>query len=206
LRLVVITDRRLAAPRSVDEVVRVALAAGARTVQLRDKDASARALAERASALLELTRPAGALLIVNDRVDVALATGADGVHLGPDDLPVAGVRQHTPAGFVIGYSTDEPEEARRAEAEGASYLGCGAVWGTRTKDVGGEAIGLERLRGVVESVRIPVVAVGGVTTERAKELPVTGVAGSAVVSAVMAAPDPAAAVRALLEPFVARER
>ena len=87
LRLVVITDRRLAAPRSLEAVVREALAAGARAIQLREKDAPARELAERARAMLELTRAAGALLIINDRVDVALATGADGVHLGPDDLP-----------------------------------------------------------------------------------------------------------------------
>jgi thiamine-phosphate pyrophosphorylase len=201
LRLVAITDRRLAAPRSVEQVVREALAAGARTIQLRDKGASAHELAERARALLELTRPAGALLIVNDRVDVALATGADGVHLGPDDLPVSDVRRHVPQGFVIGYSSDDPETARRAETEGASYLGCGAVWGTDTKDVGGEAIGLVRLRAVVESVRIPVVAIGGVTPERARAAAATGAAGAAVVRAVMAAPDVADAVRRLLEPF-----
>jgi thiamine-phosphate pyrophosphorylase len=201
LRLVVITDRRLAAPRSIETVVSEALAAGARTIQLRDKEASARELAEGARSLLRLTRAAGALLIVNDRVDVALATGADGVHLGPDDLPVAHVRRQVPASFVIGYSTDDPEAARRAESEGASYLGCGAVWSTGTKDVGSEAIGLARLRAVVEAVRVPVVAIGGVTPERAKALSPTGVVGSAVVSAVMGAGDVAGAVRRLLEPF-----
>jgi thiamine-phosphate pyrophosphorylase len=182
-------------------VVRQALAAGARTIQLRDQEASARELAEQARALLALTRPAGALLIVNDRSDVALATGADGVHVGPDDLAVAAIRRSASPDFVVGYSTDDPADALRAEREGASYLGCGAVWSTGTKDVGGEAIGLERLRAVVQAVTIPVVAIGGVTTERARALPALGVAGTAVVSAVMTAADAGSAVRALLEPF-----
>jgi thiamine-phosphate pyrophosphorylase len=184
--------------------VREALTAGARTIQLRDKNASAREMAEQAGALLELTRPAGALLIVNDRADVALAVGADGVHLGPDDLPVEAVRRQAPEDFVIGYSTDDPPEARRAEMDGATYLGCGAVWSTGTKDVGGEAIGLARLRAVVEAVRIPVVAIGGVTPARARELRGTGAVGAAVVSAVMGAGDPGAVVGELLSSWIIR--
>jgi thiamine-phosphate pyrophosphorylase len=196
-----VTDVSLASPEPVTEVVRAALAGGARAIQLRAKGEPPQVLFELAGDLLALTRPAGALLFVNDRADVALAAGADGVHVGPEDIPVAALRRACPPAFLIGYSTDDPEAARRAEAEGASYIGCGAVWGTGTKDVGREAIGLARLQAVVDSVTIPVVAIGGITPERAGEIPATGAAGVAVVSAVMSAPDPASAVRRLLEPF-----
>jgi thiamine-phosphate pyrophosphorylase len=197
----VITDARLAAPRSVEDVVAAALQAGARAVQLRDKSATPREQVAAAGRLLELTRPVGALLFVNDRLDVALAAGADGVHLGPDDLPVEAARRAAPAGLLVGYSTDDPERARSAAAEGADYVGCGAVWSTGTKAVGDEAIGLERLDAVARAVDVPVVAIGGITPERAAEVARTHAAGVAVVSAVMAAPHPGDAVRALLEPF-----
>jgi thiamine-phosphate pyrophosphorylase len=206
LRLIVITDARLAAPRSVETVVAAALEAGARAVQLRDKDASARELAGQARRLLALTRPVGALLFVNDRVDVALAAGADGAHLGPRDLPVGAVRRWVPEGFLLGYSTDDPEAARRAEAAGADYLGCGAVYGTTTKDVGAEAIGAARLDGVARAVSIPVVGIGGVTPALAPELARTRAAGVAVIGALMRADSPGAAARALLRPFEDRER
>jgi thiamine-phosphate pyrophosphorylase len=201
LRLIVITDRRLAEPRAVTDIVAAALAAGARAVQLRDKDASSGTLLELAMELLAVTRPAGALLFVNDRADVALACGADGVHLGPDDLPVSAVRAVTPPHFLIGYSTDDAGSARLAEEEGADYIGCGAVWGTSTKDVGDEAVGLGRLRAVASAVNIPVVGIGGVTPSRATEVPATGACGVAVVGAVMGAADPGGVVRELLHPF-----
>ena len=138
LRLIVITDRELAAPRRVVDVVSAALTAGARAVQLRDKRASAAELLESARELRALTWQGDALLIVNDRLDVALAADADGVHLGPDDLPVAAVRRCVPAHFLVGFSTDDPDRARRAEADGADYLGCGAVYATGSKADGGE--------------------------------------------------------------------
>ena len=123
LRLIVITDRRLAGPRPMETVVASALEAGARAIQLRDKGGSARELLAQALLLRELTRSHGALLFVNDRFDVALAAGADGVHLGPDDLPLAAVRQAAPPGFLIGVSTDEPQVARKLESAGADYVG-----------------------------------------------------------------------------------
>ena len=205
LRLVVITDRALAAPRDVVAVVEAALSAGAPAIQLRDKDADASQLAEAARVLLPLTRHHGALLFINDRLDVALSTGADGVHLGPDDLPVAAVRKRVAPDFLVGYSTDDPDEARRAVDTGADYIGCGTVYATRTKPDAGAAIGLARLNEVAEAVPVPVVAIGGVTPERAPELARTHAAGVAVVGAVMAAPDPSDAVRRLLAPFT-RER
>ena len=199
LRLIVITDAALAAPRSVIDVVRDCLEAGAPAVQLRDKHATARELYDQAIALRTLTREFGALLFINDRLDVALAAGADGVHVGPHDVPLASLRQAAPRGFLVGGSTDDPETARRLEREGASYIGCGAVFGTRTKtDIGDERIGTDGLKRVVEATSLPVLAIGGITAENAPEARAAGAAGVAVVSALMKAPAPGVVVRALL--------
>lgn len=200
LRLIVITDRRLAAPRPVIDVVRACLEAGAPAVQLRDKDAVARDLLAQAHELRGLTADYNALLFINDRVDVALAAGADGVHIGPGDLPVDAVRRAVARPFLIGYSTDDARVAAHAHAAGADYIGCGAVFGTSTKrEAAGERIGLGRLAQVAAAVPIPVVAIGGITSRNVAGIPATGAAGVAVVADVMAAPDPAAATRALLE-------
>ena len=208
LRLIVLTDEALARPRALIEVVREALAAGAPTIQLRLKGASARELLEAAHTLMPIVRSAGALFIVNDRLDVALAAGADGVHLGPDDPPVVDARAvaadtlgGVAGAFIVGYSVDTTHGAVRAEAEGADYLGVGAVYPTSNKSDVGAIIGLEGLRSVVEAVSIPVVAIGGITPERAKAVADTGACGSAAIGAVVGAPDPAEAVRALLLPF-----
>jgi thiamine-phosphate pyrophosphorylase len=201
LRLIVITDARLAGSRGIEAVVEAALGAGAPAIQLREKHAGAGDMLSLARRLRELTRAAGALLFVNDRVDVALAAQADGVHLGPKDLPVELVRRYTPAGFLIGYSTDDPELARRAVVDGADYIGCGTVWATSSKDDAGRAIGPAGLARVAEAVPVPVVGIGGITPQRALELTGTGAAGVAVVGAVMAALDPADATRQLLRAF-----
>ena len=208
LRLTVITDEALARPRALSDVVREALAAGAPTIQLRLKGAAARELLEAAHTLIPIVRSAGALLIVNDRLDVALAAGADGVHLGPDDPPVMDARavaadtlSAVADPFIVGYSADTTDGAARAEAEGADYLGVGAVYATANKSDAGEVIGLEGLRRVVKAVSIPVVAIGGITPERARAVAETGACGSAIIGAVMGSPEPAEAVRALLLPF-----
>lgn len=207
LRLIVITDRTLASPREVRDVVAAALEAGAPAVQVRDKQASARELAEQARALLPLVHEAGARLFINDRLDVALAVGADGVHLGPDDLTVAAARRIAPPPFLIGRSTDVPAIAVQAEREGADYIGCGSVFGTSTKpEVAGERIGPDRLDEVATAVRIPVVGIGGVTVDNVGAIAATRAVGAAVVGGVMASMDPAAAVRALLAPFPAPVR
>jgi thiamine-phosphate pyrophosphorylase len=200
-RLIVITDRTLATPRPVQSVVAEALEAGAPAIQLRDKSMGARDLAELGRELRDLTRRHDALLFVNDRVDVALAVEADGVHLGPDDLPVDAVRGVVPDGFLIGYSTDDPGEAVMAVSSGADYIGCGAVWPTGSKSDAGNAIGPEGLRAVAKSVSVPVVGIGGITADRAGLLSDTGAAGVAVIGAVMAADDPGAEVRRLLQSF-----
>ena len=199
LRLMVIADRRLAGARGWLPVVEAALVAGARSIQLRDKEATSAGLLEMARQLRPLCERHGALFLVNDRFDIALTAGAHGVHLGDDDLPVAAVRRVVPRDFVIGRSADQVEAARAAEAEGADYLGVGSVFGTRTKEeVIGEAIGTEQLAHVARSVSIPVVAIGGVTTENARACIAAGAVGVAVVAAVMAAADPGAAVREMV--------
>ena len=200
LRLIVITDRALAAPRPIRDVVAAALVGGAPAIQLRDKEASARDLLAAARGLRELTRRHSALLFVNDRLDVALAAHADGTHLGPDDLPIAAARAIAPPGFLIGCSADDPADAARAEAEGADYIGCGAVFATATKDEAAhERIGTARLDQVARAVSIPVVAIGGIDAANVAQVARTRAAGVAVVRALMRAAEPGEEARKLLE-------
>lgn len=199
LRLIVITDRRHAGPRDIVQIVRAALDAGAPAIQIRDKEASARELAALTRTILPFTAAAHALLFVNDRLDVALAVGADGVHLGPDDIPLTAARRIAPPPFLIGCSTDDPTRARQLERDGASYIGCGAVFGTSTKDVAGERIGIARLNEVARAVSIPVIGIGGVNESNIGEIGESDAAGAAVVSAVMSAPDPRLATSVLLK-------
>jgi thiamine-phosphate pyrophosphorylase len=201
LRLIVITDRDRAEPRSVTDVVAAALAAGAPAVQLRDKRASVRGLYDLGRTLLPLVRKADALFFVNDRVDVALALKADGAHVGPDDLPVSRLRPALPSHFLLGTSTDDPDEARTLVRDGADYIGCGTVYPTASKPDAGEVIGLEGLDRVARAVPVPVVGIGGVTADRASEVATTAACGVAVISAVMAAVDVEAVVQALLAPW-----
>lgn len=196
LRVYVITDRGFRG-RSHEEVARAALAGGATFLQLRDKRATARELVVWARRLRELAREAGVPLVVNDRVDVALAAEADGVHVGEDDLPVPDARRLMGPRGVVGASAGTVEEAVRAERDGADYLGVGPVFPTATKADAGEAIGLEGLRRVVRAVRIPVVAIGGITADNAAEVVRAGAAGVAVVSAVAGADDMVEAARRL---------
>jgi thiamine-phosphate pyrophosphorylase len=198
LRLIVVTDPDCGAGRTVVDVVRAVLRGGAPVIQLRMKDASAREMTELARALLIETRAAGALLFINDRVDVALAVGADGAHVGQDDLPVAAARRIAPPGFLLGVSAETPELARAAEVDGADYVGAGPVYLTGSKADAGDAVGVSRIAEVAAAVRIPVIGIGGITIENAPAVLHAGAAGVAVISAVMRAADPEAAVRALL--------
>ncbi|MXY31450.1 MAG: thiamine phosphate synthase [Gammaproteobacteria bacterium] len=190
LRLLVITDPRPRCGRPLEEVVAEVAAAGATAIQLRDKEAPPRELLALARRLRAVTARQRALLIVNDRLDIALAAGADGVHLGPDDVPVAAARRVVPDGFLLGHSTDDPGLARRAEADGADYLGCGTVFPTTSKADAGAVIGVGGLAAVARSVGIPVLAIGGVTAERVPLLGGSGADGVAGISAVVAAPPP----------------
>ena len=202
LRLIVITDADLAKPRSVEEVVKEVLEAGVRAIQLRNKNGSARTLLNQAQRLRELTWEWEALLFINDRFDVALAAEADGVHLGPHDLPVRPVREASPPGFLIGASTDVPGVAMELERAGASYIGCGAVFPTTTKPDAGQAIGVSGLASVAAVVDIPVVGIGGVTPAGAHVVALrSGAVGVAVIGSVMTAQHPATVARALMAPF-----
>jgi thiamine-phosphate pyrophosphorylase len=162
-------------------------------------------LLRQALRLRRLTDRWGALLFINDRFDVALAAGADGVHLGPEDLPVAEVRRAAPPGFLIGHSTDIPEVAGQAEADGADYIGCGAVFPTSTKKDVGAVIGVPGLDSVATSVNIPVVGIGGIEPDGAARIArESRAAGVAVIGVVMGSPHPGDVVRELLRPFQGR--
>lgn len=198
LRVYVITDRSFRG-RTHKQVARAALRGGATAVQLRDKQATGRELLQWARQLRDLTRAAGVLFLVNDRVDVALAVHADGVHVGQEDVPVADARQLMGPGRVVGASAGNVEEALQAEQASADYLGVGPVFPTATKPDAGEAIGVDGLRRIVQAVRLPVVAIGGITADNAGQAIRAGAVGVAVISAVATADDMVAATRQLRE-------
>lgn len=198
LRLIVVTDRASAHPGDMVEVAAQALGAGALALQLRDKTTPPRDLLAVARRLADAARASGALFFVNDRLDVALAAGAHGVHLGASDLPVRAARRSAPPGFLIGATARDPVSARAAASAGADYVGCGPVYRTRTKAQAGPAIGTSGLAAVAAAVDIPVIGIGGVEVAAAPRVFQAGAAGCAVASAVMAATDPAETVKALL--------
>lgn len=196
--LYVITDEALSGGRSHEEQTRAALAGGAGVIQLRDKTASSRRLYEAAVAMRKLCREAGALLIVNDRVDIALAADADGVHVGPDDLPVAVARRLLP-GRILGASAGTVEEAIAAERDGADYLGVGAVYEARgSKADAGAPVGPERVAAIRAAVPLPIVGIGGIKASNAAPVIAAGAHGVAVITGVVAASDIAAAAREFL--------
>ncbi len=175
-------------------------------MQLREKEMPTRQLVEEAAHTLTVTRRAGVPLLIDDRVDLALAVGADGVHLGQDDLPVAMARRLLGPDRIIGSSAGTEDEAVAAERDGADYLGVGSVFETSSKADAGAPIGLEGLRRIVHAVRIPVVAIGGVAHHNAASAIQAGAAGVAVISAVVGAEDVADAMRRLVEVVRAARR
>jgi len=198
LRLCLVTDRRQTRERDLAAVVGDCLAAGLRAVQVREKDLSAAELARLCRALREPTRAAGALLLVNDRVDVALAVGADGVQRTTTSLPIADIRAVADKRLGIGASVHSLGEALEAEREGANWVVFGPIYDTPSKRAYGAPQGVAALARVARSVRIPVIAIGGITPERAGEVRAAGAHGVAVISAILAADSPAAATRAFL--------
>lgn len=174
--------------------------AGVGVLQLRMKDAPA-ALMLAVLDEVRLHRPPGTLLIVNDRLDVALAGGADGVHLGQDDLPLATARRLCPPGFVIGVSTHNEAQVAAALAQGADYIGFGPIFATASKRNPDPTVGVERLRAVCASTDVPVVAIGGVALARVPELVAAGARAVAIIAAVNQAPDIRAAALAVQEQF-----
>ncbi len=182
---------------SLETLVSALLRGGATTIQLRCKGASASELGAVSRRIRSLMTDPRTLLIINDRMDVALVAEAHGVHLGPDDLPLAAARKMAPKEFLIGSSVDTAEEARQAESEGADYLGAGPVYPTQTKKTTNPVIGPKGLEEIVMAVSIPIVGIGGIGPENISEVLDTGAAGAAVVSSVVSSADPEAAVRAL---------
>ncbi len=197
LDVYVITDATLSRGRSHVQVATEAVRGGADVIQLREKHASTRELIEIGRALREVTRAGGALLIINDRVDVALAVDADGVHVGQDDMPADIARRLMGPGKIIGVSAATPAEARRAKEDGADYLGVGAIYATGSKPDAGEPTGPQLLSEIRAAVDLPLVAIGGINVHNAAEAIRYGADGVAVISAVVAAPDVALATRSL---------
>lgn len=194
--LCLVTDRSACLGRELEAVVAQAVAAGVSLVQLREKDLSARELLRLGRRLLEPVRAGGAALVVNDRVDVALALGAGGVHLGGVSLPVSEVRPLVGESFLIGASVHSREEALRAERDGADYLVLGTIFETRSHP-GLEPAGVGLVARVAEAVRIPVVAIGGITGANAAAVIAAGASGVAVIRAIQSATDVAGATRRL---------
>jgi len=184
--------------RSGLEVLDACLRAGVRLIQFREKQSSARDLVENGQAFADRCREAGALLIVNDRVDIALAIGADGVHLGQDDLPVGAARRIAPD-LLVGASSHNLEEALAAQAAGADYVNIGPIFDTRTKDVPCGAVGPEMIDTIRPHLTIPFTCMGGLKAHNLHEVIRRGTRRVAVVTAVTAAPDVKAAARELRE-------
>ena len=197
-----VTQASLSKGRSTTEIVAAAIDGGVDAVQLREKDTDIETRYELGRELRELTTEAGVDLIVNDRVDLAHAIGADGVHLGQSDLPVSAAREILGPEATIGASVSTVSEARLAAITGADYLGVGAVFGTDSKadaESADDALGLDELAEIAAAVKIPVVAIGGVTPDNAASTIEAGAGAGAVISAITTADDPAAATRQLRE-------
>ena len=195
--LYVVTDEGLSGGLSHFEIAWRAVDGGADVIQLRDKTAGGRRLMEQAVLIRKLTRVNGRLFIVNDRLDIALASGADGVHLGQEDMPIADARRLAPRPFIIGMTVHNVQEAQRAQEEGAGYLGLSPVFATGSKADAGAACGVAMVTKVKKAVSIPVVAIGGIGPQNALEVLEAGADGIAVISAVVSQPDVAAAARGL---------
>jgi len=181
------------------DVARAAIEGGADALQLRDKEMGGREMYDLCMRIRELLQKSGAgcTFLVNDRVDVAVAAHADGVHLGQDDLPATSARPLIAGDMVMGISATTPEEAQRAQAEGADYLGVGPVFPTPSKPDAVPPIGMGGLVEIREAVEVPIVAIGGIDEENAREVLEAGADGIAVISAVSGAEDMLEAVRGL---------
>ncbi len=197
LDLYVITDETIAGGKPHSVIAQRAIAGGADAIQIRDKACSPSELLRAARELRPVCRKSGTLFMVNDRLDVAVACGADGVHLGQDDMRAGTARQLAPPGFIIGVSVGTVGEAVEAEREGADYIALSPTFSTASKDDAGPGHGLERLREIRRAVSIPVVAIGGIDRQNVRDVIAAGADGIAVISAVVASPDITAAAREL---------
>jgi len=188
LTLYVIPDVKIGFGRSHVELAEETLKGGATVIQLRDKEKSGRELYSIGLELRKLTNKHGAMFIVNDRLDIALATGADGVHLGTKDLPISIARKIAGKNFIIGASVSSIDEAIKAEEDGADYLSVQSIFPTTSKeDV--KTVGLELLKKIIDSTSLPVIAIGGINTDNICKVIKKGAKGVAVISAIVSKPD-----------------
>lgn len=196
--LYAILDTSFSKGRSSISILREFLAGGVKLVQLRAKELSSGEFFTLAKEARQLTREAGATFIVNDRSDIALACNADGVHLGQDDLPLHAARKILGKDKIIGISTHDLTQARDAEKNGADYIGFGPIFGSTTKDTGYLPRGLEMLREIRQAVKIPIVAIGGITENNVAEVWKSGADSAAIISDLMGAEDVGAKVQRVI--------
>ena len=196
--LYVILDRAAARGRELPALLEAVLAGGGRVVQLREKTMPMAELFPLARTLRERCRRAGALFIVNDRADLALALEADGLHVGQEDLPAAAARRILRPGMILGVSTHDEPQARRAREDGADYIAVGSIFPTGTK-AGFQLVGLDLLRELRPRLGVPVVAIGGITEANVAQVMEAGADAAAVISAVCSTAEPMEATARLLE-------
>jgi thiamine-phosphate pyrophosphorylase len=204
-RLYVVTGDKFLKGRPLEDVIRAAIAGGADCIQLREKDYTGRELLEAGHLLRRITRETGARLIINDRIDVAKAVDADGVHLGQSDLPIEVAREILGPHKIVGLSTHNVEEAVAAERAGADYIGLGPMKPTTTKLDTEPVVGPQGVKMVREHVKLPIVAIGGIKQEDVAEIIRCGANGVAIISAIIGAEDVQGAAQAIRS-IVDRER
>lgn len=196
LKLYAVTDRRGLLGMDLAEAVRLSIEGGVTMVQLREKDLGSAQYAELGKDVLDVCRTSGVPLIVNDDAEAALILGAEGVHVGQSDLDARSVREIIGHSMILGVSAETVEQARKAEAQGADYIGVGAIFSTTTKSDAG-LVDISTLREICSSVQIPVVAIGGITKDNLHLLAGTGIEGISVVSAIFSAKCPKRAAEEL---------
>lgn len=184
-----VTDRRDKTDEEFLNIIEEAIKGGTTIVQLREKTASTKEFYDLALKVKEITSRYGVPLLINDRIDIALAVDSEGVHIGQDDMPADIAREIIGEEKILGVSASTVEEAKKAEIDSADYIGSGAVFPTATKD-DADSVSKEELKEIADSIDIPVVAIGGITIENAHTLKGSGIAGFSVVSAIMSAEDP----------------
>jgi thiamine-phosphate pyrophosphorylase len=197
LSLYLVTEESIAI-EELTKIIAESVSGGVSIVQLREKNNSSLSFYEKSSALKQLLNELSIPLIINDRVDIALAVGADGIHIGQDDLPLPVVKKMVPEDMIVGVSVSTLEEALEAERNGADYIGVGSVFPTKTKQ-DATLMALEDLGEICRGVSIPAVAIGGITADNISALSDSGLSGTAVVSAIMNADNPKTASESLLK-------
>ncbi|MDM5310284.1 thiamine phosphate synthase [Peribacillus frigoritolerans] len=197
LSLYLVTEESIAI-EDLTRIIAESVSGGVSIVQLREKNNSSLSFYKKASALKQLLNGLSIPLVINDRVDIALAVGADGIHIGQDDLPLPVVKKMVPEDMIVGVSVSTLEEALEAERNGADYIGVGSVFPTKTKQ-DATLMALEDLGEICRGVSIPAVAIGGITADNMSALSNSGLSGTAVVSAIMNADNPKTASESLLK-------